>query len=206
MFARAGISAPEKPVDAVYRQTMVMSRLGVGAAARRVPVAAALILLVLAGCTTHHREPSQASTATASVAAPTSEPDASSASSSACGTSALPADSPNPCEAPPGYTGPLECTAAAAQAHPAINQPAVIEITTVMGAELHVVARDATFSAAQDVQANGQGHARISFDINRAAVGVLVNVEVTAHLQDAPEADCATTFTPVAATPGDQSP
>ena len=42
--------------------------------------------------------------------------------------------------------------------------------------------------------------------MNRAAVGVLVNVEVTAHLQDAPEADCATTFTPVAATPGDPSP
>ena len=55
-------------------------------------------------------------------------------------------------------------------------------------------------------QADGQGRARISFDINRAAVGVLVNVEVTAHLQDAPVADCATTFTPVAATRGDPNP
>ncbi len=186
---------------------MVMLRLCSGAAARRGPVAAAVVLLVLAGCTTRHRDASQASTATARVAAAPSEPIASSASpSSACGTSAIPADSPNPCDAPPGYTGPLECTATTAQPRPAVNQPAVIEITTVMGAQLHVVASDATFSAAQDLQADGQGHARISFDINRAPVGVVVNVEVTAHLQDAPEANCATTFTPVAATSGDPSP
>ena len=186
---------------------MVMLRLCAGVAARRVPVAAALVLLVLGGCTTHHREPSQASSATASVAASTSEAVASSASpSSACGASGIPADSPNPCDAPPGYTGPLECTATTVQARPAINQPAVIEITTVMGAQLHVVASDATFSAAQDVQADGQGHARISFDVSRAPVGIVVNVEVTAHLQDAPEANCATAFTPAAATSGDPSP
>jgi hypothetical protein len=92
-----------------------------------------------------------------------------------------------------------------AHAHPAINQPADIEITTVMGAELHVVANDATFSAAKDVQADEQGHASISFDISRATVGSLVTVEVTAHVLDVPEADCATTFTPGAATPGDPS-
>jgi hypothetical protein len=49
------------------------------------------------------------------------------------------------------------------------------------------------------------GHARLSSNINRATVGVLVNVEVTAHSQAAPEADFATTLTPVAATPGDLS-
>jgi len=53
--------------------------------------------------------------------------------------------------------------------HPTVNEPAVVEITTLMWASLRVVATGAAFSVARDVQANAQGRASVSLDISRAA-------------------------------------
>ena len=164
----------------------------------RVRAVAVLVLAVLEGCTAHQHASPRTSGA-ASLASLNEQPTVSSASPTpACGTAAIPAGSPNLCVAPPGYTGPLQCTAAMLQAHPSINQPAIVEVVTVMQAAIRVIATNATFIATQDVQADAQGHASVSLDISRAPIGVPVDVKIEAHLQDAPEADCATTFTPVA--------
>lgn len=68
-----------------------------------------------------------------------------------------------------------------------------------MQTTLRVIANNATFSATQDAQADSQGHASVSLDVSRAPIGVAVDVRVEVHLQDAPEADCTTSFTPTVA-------
>lgn len=164
-------------------------------------IVAAVVVVLLAGCTTH-QQASPPPRPGASLAGSSQQPTVSSGSPTpACGTAALPADSPNFCVAPPGFTGPLPCTAKMLQPHPDLHQPAVVEIATVMDATVRVIASSATFLAVQDTQADSQGHASVSFDVKDAAAGVHVDVKIELHLQDAPEADCATTFTPVAAAP-----
>jgi hypothetical protein len=102
-------------------------------------------------------------------------------------------------DAPPGYTRPLECTATTLHSHPDANQPTIVEVTTVMTATIRVIADNAAFSATQDAEADSQGHASVTVDISRAPIGVPVDVRVEVHLQDAPEAECTTSFTPVVA-------